>query len=199
MRDGDSIDLADVVGEVLGLVRPLGAYAASEGFLGYFESVSYGKWRDEAIALFFGFFAEALPRGFLVTSATQSVAREKSQSDEVRAAMRELADLGWIRPDMDAGELPEQLRAWAIAGCDPATLRRLCELVLDGYVFGHVFFYFRDQQMVVYPHEDYGFGVIVPREAAGERLGLGFLQEAAKPGTFSVEVRRHVAMEGGER
>ena len=62
----------------------INGYARSRHFIGYSESVPFGKWKDVAVKIFLDFIGPRLDACFLICSATQSI-REKSFSPRERA------------------------------------------------------------------------------------------------------------------
>lgn len=63
-------------------------------------------------------------------------------------------------------------------------------MVLDSNLYGHVFFLWEEETLVIYPHDDFGFGVLAPINTRGEILGLEFLNCFRRGGLFDVEIRR---------
>lgn len=73
---------------------------------------------------------------------------------------------------------------------DIPAVRSLCRLVFAGNIYGHLFFVWEKDQLVIYPHDDAGFGVIAPPRTEGELPGFNFLREAARIGCFEVSLTR---------
>jgi hypothetical protein len=175
--------IAEKALEVVGTPK---AYARSPNFLGYFRSPDRQPRTGEAVALFLRSFDGRWLTGSLVLSVTESEIRAPAQTDAVREALKRLWDAGWLRP-LDA-PLDTDFDVIPLSRADRQLVGDLCTLMLDGFLIGHIFFYWGDEQLVVYPHDDNGYGVFAP---AGTKaaVGRGFLQ-SAKDAAFIVDVRR---------
>jgi hypothetical protein len=176
-----------IVESAMGVIRTLDRYAGSPSFLGYFEASS----REQgtlAVDLFLGFFGEMWSRGSLLVSIAESVARVPAQTAEVREALARLGAAGWLSPVDERSD--KDFRVIPLSGSDRRLVRELCELTFEGFLFGHTFFFWSEERLVVYPHDDRGFGVFAAPGAAGKQIGRRFLRQAEKDPAFSADVRR---------
>lgn len=171
------------------------SYSSSKDFIGYFESYSFGECKKEAIDLFIEVFSNMSNECFLICSITQSVIREKFFSENEKNMISTLSDIGWIEKDKDGESIERNFLVFSLTQNDTNFIRLLCELVLDNNLFGHVFFFWTKVNLIIYPHDDYGFGVFAPNRSKGRIIGLNFLTQAENSGLFRVDIR---ALESGE-
>lgn len=168
----------------------LEGYGNSLYFIGYYESVPFGKYKKEAADLFIDFFSQRFDRAVLICSLTQSVITENFLSDENRKYLEDMVSRGWIELDKQDEDIHEKFRMYPLMNDDIRPIRSLCELVLDGRTYGHIFFVWEADQLVVYPHDDVGFGVLAPPRTKGECTGSDFLREASGIRYFEVSFTR---------
>lgn len=176
--------------ELLKEIVDLDAYAQSCHFVGYSESVPFGKWKDVAVEIFLDFIRHRLDECFLISSATQSTRKEGRFSRREEEVMSKLEQKGWIEFDKEDEDVQTKFNAFPLRKENPDTISQLCELVLDGNIYGHVFFLWEEENLVIYPHNDFGFGVLAPTNTKGEILGLEFLNGFRGSGLFDVDIRR---------
>jgi len=181
----------DNLNSLLSIVEPQ-AYAQSPAFLGYFEASSR-QWQNEALELFFGFFQTQLNRCTLVCSVTQSVVTEPFFTDDIRQLFTLLTAVGWVELDKEDEEIQQNFHLHPLTIKDTHLLRSLCKLVIEGYTYGHVFCFWHQDQLVVYPHDEVGFGVLAPPRTTGELMGMEFLNQVKANGRFEVDIRRRIS------
>lgn len=181
----------DNLRSLLNIVKPQ-AYAQSPAFLGYYEASSR-QWKNEALELFFGFFQKQLNRCTLVCSVTQSVVTEPFFSDDTRQLFTHLTAVGWVELDKEDEEIQRDFHLYSLTTKDTQLLHSLCQLVIEGYTYGHVFCFWHQDQLVVYPHDEVGFGVLAPPRTSGELIGVEFLNQVKANGKFEVDIRRRVS------
>jgi len=171
-------------------IMNLEGYENSLYFMGYYESVPFGKWKKEATDLFVSFFSQKFDESVLICSVTRSVVTEDFLSSEERKSLAEMVSRGWIEPDKHDEDIHEEFRIHPLDNDDTRAVRSVCELVVGGHTHGHLFFVWEKDQLVVYPHEDVGFGVLAPPGTAGESAGFDFLSKAGRTGFFEVSLTR---------
>jgi len=74
--------------ELLKEIVDLNAYAQSCHFVGYSESVPFGKWKAIAVKIFLDFIRPRLDECFLICSVTECVIREKRFSRRERGYVK---------------------------------------------------------------------------------------------------------------
>lgn len=175
------------VKSALDVIQTLDRYTASPHFLGYFEATGPRSRTAEAVDLFLRASSAMGAQGSLLLSITTNEVRAPAWTTQVRAALDRLGAAGWLAPV--GAPLGEGFRVEPLAAADPGLVRDLCALCLEGFLFGHAFFGWEEERLVIYPHDEGGFGAFAVRGAAGEAEALAFLREAEAAG-FVVDVRR---------
>lgn len=165
------------------------SYSTSSDFIGYFESCSLQNGK-EALGVFFDFFEGKFDKCTLLCSVTQNIIKEEFFTNSEKENVDHLIGLGWIKPDKEDEEIQKEFDCYKLASNDIDSLCKLCSLVLNGCTYGHVFFMWKEDELVVYPHDDVGFGVFAPLNTIGESIGLDFLKEVKKNSLFEVSIVR---------
>ncbi|OQW92575.1 MAG: hypothetical protein BWK78_01275 [Thiotrichaceae bacterium IS1] len=168
------------------------AYAQSPAFLGYYEASSR-QWKHEASEQFFDFFQNQLNDCTLFCSVTQNVVTEPFFTEAAQQSLRHLTARGWLELDKADEEIQRNFHIHPLTTKDTSLLRSLCELVIEGYTYGHVFLFWTKEKLVLYPHDDVGFGVLAPPRTTGELIGVEFLNQVKANGKFEVDIRRRVS------
>lgn len=55
-------------------------------------------------------------------------------------------------------------------------LECLCKLVFSGHTSGYAFFFWLEENLIVYPHSKYGFGFVAETNFTGVTLSRAFLE-----------------------
>jgi len=177
----------------------LDGYGSSPGFLGYFERkgrFSHGLV-DRAIDTFLTFFRGDLSRMVLVSSLhctadLNELANDYDVSgDDVRDFILPLSERKWLQlidysqfgtdyasPAYEEAiaALAEDLDAFALSSCAPSAVQQVCHTVMAiGGMAGHCFFVHPADRLVLYPHDDTGFGVVRGDPTAAAK-GQAFLR-----------------------
>ncbi len=168
----------------------LDAYGQSPDFIGYYEADPQGNREEQAIDLFIDFFSGKINECILICSVTQSVFTEDSFTDERKRIIKSLVDKGWFEMDKEDEAVQRDFNTFTLNQDDTEDIRTVCRLVSDNCTYGHVFFLWEKDQLVVYPHEEIGFGVLAPPGTEGESIGIDFLSKAAETGIFETDLRR---------
>lgn len=128
----------------------LQGYGNSLYFIGYYESVPFGEWEKEATDLFVNFFSQKFDEAVLVCSVTQSVIKEDFLSNEERKYLGDMVSRGWIELNRQDEDIHERFRVYPLDNDDIQAVRSLCELIIKGHTYGHIFFVWEKDQLVVY-------------------------------------------------
>lgn|GEM_PF-3756218 len=100
--------------ELLKEIVDLNAYAQSCHFVGYSESVPFGKWKAIAVEIFLDFIRPRLDERFLICSVTECVIREKRFSRREREVMSKLEQKGWIEFDKEEEDLETKFNVFPL-------------------------------------------------------------------------------------
>ncbi|MCI5183623.1 MAG: hypothetical protein D3921_14085 [Candidatus Electrothrix sp. AW1] len=165
------------------------SYSTSSDFIGYSESCSLQNGK-EVLDVFLDFFEGEFDKCILLCSVTQNIIKEEFFTNDEKENINHLIRIGWIKPDKEAEEIQKEFDCYNVENNDIDSLHKLCNLVFNGCTYGHVFFMWKEHELIVYPHDDVGFGVFAPLKTIGESIGLDFLKEIKKNRLFEVSIVR---------
>lgn len=192
--------MSDVI-ETIRRVVDLDGYSKSRGYIGYFERCQplSAEELKRAIDIFSNFFGDRVASFCVVSSlythgTVADVAEKYEFTQTQQNALGVLVSSGWVDVQ-EAGVTTGtshsiesrslSLRVHELESADSELLKNLFIILLGaGGVRGHCFLVSEYLQLVVYPHDDTGFGVIAFGER-GTKLGIEFLKHAEGAGAKS--------------
>jgi len=180
----------------------LESYSSSNGFVGYFDSVK--QVNDDiiniSISSFFDYFTNEFERMILISSlhisdnACDFKADYGVSEEEYAKLFTPLVDEGWIRTidysndlsdnEFDAYErkINSEFQYVEMSNSCVDMVKKLFYVVMKYFSCGgHCFFYLRESNLFIYPHEEAGFGLIcTDNNYACMNDAKGFIEYAAK-------------------
>ncbi len=166
----------------------LESYSSSPGWLGFFEQAgSNEKELDEAaLEYFVEFFSAQIPQSIIhLFFSLESLEKARHAYDlnagEVKH-LKWLVEKDWLVPGQSDRHFL-QIKASDYSREDIAKL--VGTIIKIGDFIGHCFVVLPGPELILYPHEDCGFGVIVPPGKA-RLVGDMFLDMVAKDTRFRV-------------
>ena len=157
-------------------------YSHSPAWLGFFETPELdARHLDEVLSLFRRFREELGP--------PEAVGALAHASRHPKGVVRSLVRAGAVHTDdwerewfwaLDVDPSPD----FEHLPMDPGLIDTASAWVMRHKLPGHLFFAWLEQEVVVYPHVDYGFGALA-RTEEGVEAAVGFLESALQPGRFT--------------
>jgi hypothetical protein len=196
--------------EVLRSVH-LDGYSRSLGFLGYFSANGKGGWETaiKATERCFSFIGPELSAASVVTSAHvdfSAAINEGKVSNHIVLILERLVRhsllrvVDYSRFGTDYGSKRHQARialernrfeAISSDQIQEADLTEFFAVKMTTYgVFGHCFLYLKPQELLLYPHDDIGFGIIAASSSADHNFGHEMLKFVATSAPFKLEQPR---------
>jgi hypothetical protein len=164
----------------------LSGYAQSKSFIGYSESKREEYNSSDLIKLFNDYWGiKNIQKGYIVSSLTRSLLLEEipSQIDE---KLFQLEKKGWINLSLDNDEIDNNLQEFTLNYESQDAIDNILSLCVEGYTYGHLFFVWPIDGLIIYPHDDCGFGVLAKFPSEGYRIGINFLSFMQNEGNFNV-------------
>ena len=177
-------------------------YSASPNFFGYFQHLNRGVATQEvvqqAVTHFDSSLYLALPLE-LVTSLFTDVDELKAMyelTDEtIEKRVIPLAKIGWLNlinyseHDETAWKnLENSLRSFPLVNDADTSLLNSTMMTVPG-INGHCFFVNERSGLIIYPHEDIGFGILADKQNEGYRVAENFLKTVPSD-YFEVSVKK---------
>jgi hypothetical protein len=143
------------------------------GLVGFYESFEIQKSAGRAIELFLEFFSNELNGCFLYSTMTNFPGRNFGLDEG--SMLQSLCDIGVCRLDLEEENITNEFLEFYIDGGSLLNLEALFKLVFAGLTDGYVFLFFKNIELVVYPHKYGGFGFLTNKKSLGEKKALQFL------------------------
>ncbi len=166
----------------------LDGYSSSPGWFGFFESTGQydSNLIDDALNLFGGYFYDYLSNSKIVFSfsiyeSIQKTKKAYSLSKEQENLLSWLHKQNWLKIS------PAEAEFISVNSCDYSRediIMLISAILRLGDFIGHCFVMFPQLHLIIYPHEDIGFGV-VSTGIDGKEKADKFLRKVARNKKFA--------------
>lgn len=187
-------------------------YAQSKGFIGFFEK--FGKYQhgmdDVAINFFLNYFYPSFYQGYVISTLFVDIDFIKSYSSasikkETPFYIDYLSRHSLIQViNNQYSEIEQEELCKNLINMNKYMTKELCSfnvfdlsiisssLISWGAARGHLFYYLPKYELIIYPHDDVGFGFINISDTADENnyFALNFLKEVNKLDGFIAHLNR---------
>lgn len=166
----------------------LDSYSSSEGWVGFVEKSGCHttKLCIQAVDEFFNYFSEDLKNAQSIFSlsywsTTEALLKDYEVGDCGSEIIKELQKLGWFKSETEQNQNFTMIDFDSYNKSDIYNL--LLSIMVVGDTMGSVFVILPDRNLILYTHEDIGFGVISTDSSDYE--AISFLSHMSKNSEFS--------------
>jgi hypothetical protein len=162
-------------------------YSLSKNWIGYFECNKIklnAKHTLKAIKSFTEYFSNYLDKLIILTSLFKDTVYNKSDDIKIKNPERELFEKNYIKAvslSADQNEWEKQyadiILNFTIKNSNKNVVEKISYLVMeDNHIHGHCFFILEKSDLIIYAHEDKGYGFIGIKDK-NNKMAIDFLEK----------------------
>lgn len=168
------------------------AYAKSENFIGYYESKEPLQNFQDTVAPFLNAFLDSPSDWTLVCTLVMNDLKQDCFNESERESLEKLTLCGWIKntDEVDEENLEAHFTGFSMKKEDESDLVSLCQLIFSNNLFGHAFLINKKRSLIMYPHDDGGFGAVGCNRTSSYDHGAKILSAIDKNKGFNLSLKK---------